>query len=59
MKLKLQLSNFTWQGRGPKLGENLANISRAAEDAGYSCVMDHLFQLPQAGRALLPPGKAL
>ena len=53
MKLGLQLSNFTWQGRGPKLGENLANISRAAEDAGYSSiwVMDHLFQIPQVGAA--------
>lgn len=53
MKLGLQLSNFTWKGRGPKLGENLGQISRAAEDVGYSSiwVMDHLFQIPQVGSA--------
>ena len=53
MKLGLQLSNFTWKGRGPKLGENLATISSTAEDVGYSSiwVMDHLFQIPQVGAA--------
>ena len=53
MKLGLQLSNFTWKGRGPKLGENLATISRTAEDVGYESiwVMDHLFQIPQVGAA--------
>jgi F420-dependent oxidoreductase-like protein len=53
MKLGLQISNFTWKGRGPKLGENLANISRAAEDVGYDSlwVMDHLFQIPPIGSA--------
>lgn len=53
MKLGLQLSNFTWEGRGPKLGENLATISSTAEDVGYSSiwVMDHLFQIPQVGAA--------
>ena len=55
MKLGLQLSNFTWQGGEPRLGENLANISRTAEDVGYSSiwVMDHLFQIPQVGPAHL------
>ncbi|MEO8538818.1 MAG: LLM class F420-dependent oxidoreductase [bacterium] len=53
MKLGLQISNFTWKGRGPKLGENLANIARTAEDVGYSSiwVMDHLFQIPPIGSA--------
>ena len=53
MKLGLQLSNFTWKGRGPKLGENLATISRTAEEIGYSSiwVMDHLFQIPPVGSA--------
>ncbi len=53
MKLGLQLSNFTWKGRGPKLGENLATISSTAEDVGYSSiwVMDHLFQIPPVGAA--------
>jgi F420-dependent oxidoreductase-like protein len=53
MKLGLQISNFTWKGRGPKLGENVATISRTAEDVGYSSiwVMDHLFQIPPIGSA--------
>jgi F420-dependent oxidoreductase-like protein len=53
MELGLQISNFTWKGRGPKLGENLAAISRTAEDVGYTSiwVMDHLFQIPPIGSA--------
>ncbi|MGE0600356.1 MAG: LLM class F420-dependent oxidoreductase [Dehalococcoidia bacterium] len=53
MKLGLQISNFTWKGRGPKLGENLAAISRTAEDVGYSSiwVMDHIYQIPPIGSA--------
>jgi len=53
MQLGLQLSNFTWKGRGPKLGENLGLISKTAEDVGYSSiwVMDHLYQIPQVGAA--------
>ena len=53
MKLGLQLSNFTWKGRGPKLGENIATISRTAEEVGYSSiwVMDHLLQIPPIGSA--------
>lgn len=53
MKLGLQISNFTWKGRGPKLGDNLAAIARTAEDVGYSSiwVMDHLLQIPPIGSA--------
>ncbi len=53
MKLGLQISNFTWKGRGPMLGENLATISRTAEDVGYSSIwlMDHIFQIPPIGSA--------
>jgi len=53
MKLGLQISNFTWKGRGPMLGENLATIARTAEDVGYDSiwVMDHLFQIPPIGSA--------
>ena len=53
MELGLQISNFTWKGRGPKLGETLANVSRLAEDVGYTSiwVMDHLFQIPPIGSA--------
>lgn len=35
MELGLQISNFTWKGRGPKLGETLGTIARTAEDVGY------------------------
>jgi alkanesulfonate monooxygenase len=53
MKLGLQISNFTWKGRGPRLADNLAAISRTAEDVGYDSiwVMDHLFQIPPIGSA--------
>lgn len=64
MELGLQISNFTWKGRGPKIGETLANIARTAEQAGYSSVwlMDHLFQIPPIGSArmeMLEPYTAL
>lgn len=64
MQLGLQISNFTWKGRGPKLGETLAGIARTAEDVGYSAlwVMDHLFQIPPIGSArmeMLEPYTAL
>ncbi len=64
MELGLQLSNFTWKGRGPKLGETLANVARTAEDVGYTSlwVMDHLFQIPPIGSArmeMLEPYTAL
>lgn len=64
MELGLQISNFTWKGRGPKLGETLGNIARTAEDVGYSSlwVMDHLFQIPPIGSArmeMLEPYTAL
>jgi alkanesulfonate monooxygenase len=64
MKLGLQISNFTWKGRGPKLAETLANISRTAEDVGYTSLwaMDHIFQIPPIGSAhmeMLEPYTAL
>jgi len=64
VELGLQISNFTWKGRGPKLGETLADIARTAEDVGFSSlwVMDHLFQIPPIGSArmeMLEPYTAL
>lgn len=64
MELGLQISNFTWKGRGPKIGETLADIARTAEDVGYTSlwVMDHLFQIPPIGSArmeMLEPYTAL
>ncbi|MEO6399033.1 MAG: LLM class F420-dependent oxidoreductase [Tepidiformaceae bacterium] len=55
MKLGLQLSNLTYPGGPPALGETLATIARAADDAGYSSIwlMDHLFQIPPVGPAQL------
>jgi F420-dependent oxidoreductase-like protein len=53
MKLGLQLSNLTYEGGPPKLGQNLATIARAADDAGYASLwlMDHFFQIPVVGPA--------
>ncbi len=53
MKLGLQIPYFTWPGGPPALGAKLAQIVRAAEDAGYDSiwVMDHHFQIPMVGAA--------
>ena len=55
MKLGLQIPYFTWPGGPPELGPRLAEIARAAEDAGYSSIwlMDHYFQIPMVGAAEL------
>lgn len=55
MKLGLQIPHFTWRGGTPELGGNLAEIARAADDAGYDSiwVMDHFFQIPMVGPAEL------
>ncbi|MEO6042452.1 MAG: hypothetical protein ABIQ47_00860 [Tepidiformaceae bacterium] len=51
MKLGLQLPNLTYPGGPPALGQTLADIARAADDAGYRPIwlMDHLFQIPPVG----------
>lgn len=53
VKLDLQLPYFTWLGGPREIGRRLAEIVRAAEDAGYSSiwVMDHYFQVPMIGSA--------
>jgi F420-dependent oxidoreductase-like protein len=53
MKLGLQIPYFTWPDGPPALGAKLAEISRAAEGAGYDSiwVMDHFFQIPMVGAA--------
>jgi F420-dependent oxidoreductase-like protein len=55
LKLGLQIPYFTWPGGPPELGPRLAEIARAAEDAGYSSIwlMDHYFQIPMVGAAEL------
>ena len=51
MKLGLQISSFTWPGGDAAIGETLASICRAADDAGFSSiwVMDHLIQIRSVG----------
>jgi F420-dependent oxidoreductase-like protein len=53
MKIGLQIPDFSTP-RGPeRLGSELANVARIADDAGfeYIAVMDHFFQIPAVGPA--------
>ena len=49
LEFGLQISRFGWEGA---TAETLADVARAAEDAGFSSlwVMDHFVQIPQVGR---------
>ena len=51
MKVGLQISSFTWPGGDAAIGETLARICQAADDAGFDSiwVMDHLFQIRSVG----------
>ncbi|MTD58589.1 LLM class F420-dependent oxidoreductase [Amycolatopsis pithecellobii] len=51
MKLGLQIPNFTWPNGPAKLGTELADVARAADEAGfeYLAVMDHFFQISVVG----------
>ena len=53
MRLGLQLSNLTFPGGPARLGSDLANAARWAEEAGMDSVwlMDHFFQIPPVGHA--------
>lgn len=53
MKIGLQIPNFTYPDGPRELGKNLAEIARAAEDAGFSSiwVMDHFFQIGDRARS--------
>jgi F420-dependent oxidoreductase-like protein len=53
MRLGLQLSNLTFPGGPARLGTDMANAARWAEDAGMDSVwlMDHFFQIPPIGPA--------
>ncbi len=48
----LQLSRFGWPGHPATTAATLAEIARAAEQAGFTSlwVMDHFLQIPQVGR---------
>ena len=56
MKFGLQISSFTWPGGAAAIGPTLANVVRAADDAGFDSiwVMDHLFQIRGVGRTEEP-----
>jgi F420-dependent oxidoreductase-like protein len=47
MKIGLQIPNFTWPSGPQKLGSQLGEIARAADEAGFHSlwVMDHFFQI--------------
>ena len=47
MKIGLQIPNFTWPSGPRKLGSQLAEIARTADEAGFDSlwVMDHFFQI--------------
>lgn len=53
MKIGLQVPNFTWPGGPAVIAPTLANIARAADDAGFHTlwVMDHFFQIAYVGPA--------
>ena len=48
----LQISRFGWPGHPAATARTLAEVARAAEDAGFTSlwVMDHFIQIPQVGR---------
>jgi alkanesulfonate monooxygenase SsuD/methylene tetrahydromethanopterin reductase-like flavin-dependent oxidoreductase (luciferase family) len=51
MKIGLQLPNFTWPGGPARIAPKLADIARAADEAGFYSlwVMDHFFQISMIG----------
>jgi F420-dependent oxidoreductase-like protein len=48
----LQVSRFDWPGHPASTASTLAEVGRAAEEAGFTSlwVMDHFVQIPQVGR---------
>lgn len=53
MKIGLQVPSFTWPGGPAVIAPKLAEIARAADDAGFYSlwVMDHFFQISMVGPA--------
>ena len=54
MKIGLQIPNFTWPGGPQGIGPKLAEIARAADEAGFASiwVMDHFFQIGSPDRRM-------
>lgn len=52
LEFGLQLSRFDWPGHPGTTAQVLADVARAAEEAGFTSlyVMDHFLQIPQVGR---------
>jgi F420-dependent oxidoreductase-like protein len=51
MQIGLQIPDFTWPGGPARLGAELGEVARTADDAGfaYLAVMDHFFQIAVVG----------
>src|SRR5258708_18279465 len=51
MKLGLHISDFTWPSGPARLGRELADVARAADEAGFDklSVMDHVWQIGHIG----------
>ena len=47
MQVGLHVPIFAWEGGSDALGQHLANVARAADEAGFAqiTVMDHFFAL--------------
>jgi F420-dependent oxidoreductase-like protein len=52
LEFGLQLSRFDWDGHPASTARTLADVARAAEEAGFTSLwlMDHFLQIPQVGR---------
>jgi F420-dependent oxidoreductase-like protein len=51
MRIGLSVSNFTWPEGTPRLGSQLRDVVRTADQAGFASfsVMDHFFQIRMVG----------
>lgn len=56
MKIGLQVPCFTWPGGPTEIARRLADIGKAADDAGFASlwVMDHFFQIEMVGKVEEP-----
>jgi len=56
VQVALHNGNFTWPGGPSAIGPTIADLGRAAEEAGanYFSFMDHFFQIPPFGAAEQP-----
>jgi F420-dependent oxidoreductase-like protein len=52
LEFGLQVSRFDWPGHPATTASALADVARAAEEAGFASLwlMDHVVQIPQVGR---------